>query len=97
MTTPPEDLADRARALVEDLAALMTEYPTEDFDVTPVVLLTATVAGDQVGTVPLLPGQVEWLRGLVADEAVSCRNAHAHNGQCGHCGGTGAAANREGR
>ncbi|RSN51128.1 hypothetical protein [Actinomadura sp. WAC 06369] len=76
MAMAPQSLADQARALVEELAALMTEYPTEDPDVTPVALAHVTVAGEDVGTVPLMPGQVAWLRSMVADQAAAARAAH---------------------
>lgn len=89
MTTLP----NQARALVDELAALMNDYPTEDPDVTPVALPRITVAGEDVGTVALLPGQVAWLRALVAAEAATIQAATDPGtpDQCGHCHGTGRA------
>jgi hypothetical protein len=38
----------------------------------------------------LQPGQVTWLRDLVNNEMISCRNAHSDgSNECGHCSGAG--------
>jgi hypothetical protein len=84
------DLISRTRVLADRLADLIDQYPSEDPDITPVALAQLSVAGAEVGTVPLLPGQVDWLAELLAAETATCRNAHTgQSGQCGHCAGTG--------
>ena len=93
---PDPELVTRARALVDQLAALVADYPTGDHEA-PVILLRATVAGQEVGTVPLMPGHAEWLRRVVAAEHATADASHPDmSGECGHCAGTGSARTTRG-
>jgi hypothetical protein len=83
-----------------DLAAaiehLVTEYPTDDLDASPVVHLTLTHRGEQLGAVHLQRGHVEWLTSLMEAESATTRNAHpGQSGQCAHCQGTGSTTTGE--
>lgn len=85
---PDPELVTQARALLDQLAALVTDYPTEQPE-SPVILLRATVAGQEVGTVPLMPGHAQWLRRVIADEHATADASHPDmSGECGHCAGT---------
>lgn len=77
------------RSLIEKMAALAEDYPTDGGEA-PTARLHATVAGQYVGAARLMPGQVDWLRGLVAAELATTREAHpGGSGACMHCEGTG--------
>lgn len=90
-STEPPPLPTLARSLIQQLTALAEDYPT-DGDDAPTAHLRATVAGQDVGAVRLMPGQVDWLQGLVTAELATTREAHpGGSGACMHCEGTGTA------
>lgn len=83
------NLGEQARALLDQLAELVTEYPTDEEGM-PAAELALTVAGQRLGAVEVTAGQAAWLAVLIGDEAQTCANAHSdQSGECSHCDGTG--------
>lgn len=89
---PDPALVAQTRQLLDALTALVTDYPTGPCEASPVVLLRASVAGQEVGTVALMSGHVQWLQRLIEAEKATADASHPDmSGECAHCAGTGRA------